>query len=277
LREMVAVFALRDCERSCLYGHSIQAPRSTVVPTVAPILACGYGNSATGQSFRELVCDNGDYATGHLAALLEYQQWHAYGDAITGTVPPADVAVNWRGVTICGGYCGYAIPPIMERCSNCERTIGNLETPYLWDEKCVCQGCHEILAGRQSAADQGGGGPIVSLNCRNCGAALKVAAQTRFLTCQYCKSSLEVRYDGSVAYTHVLGAIKEDTSAMARDLAIMRLRTEIDQRHTEAARLQDLGIQHDAEWKQRKDKSMTIALSIAAVASLFVAVPILLL
>lgn len=34
----------------------------------------------------------------------------------------------------------------MERCANCERQIGNLETPYLWQERVVCAECHSRLS-----------------------------------------------------------------------------------------------------------------------------------
>jgi hypothetical protein len=34
----------------------------------------------------------------------------------------------------------------MEKCANCERIIGNLETPMLFQEKVVCPQCHASLA-----------------------------------------------------------------------------------------------------------------------------------
>ena len=34
----------------------------------------------------------------------------------------------------------------METCANCQRTIGKLETPELWEESVVCHACHELLA-----------------------------------------------------------------------------------------------------------------------------------
>lgn len=33
----------------------------------------------------------------------------------------------------------------MEACGNCGRAIGNLETPFLFREKVVCQECHKRL------------------------------------------------------------------------------------------------------------------------------------
>ena len=39
----------------------------------------------------------------------------------------------------------------MEACSNCERGIGKLETPYVWGEHVVCQHCYIHLAATQEA------------------------------------------------------------------------------------------------------------------------------
>ena len=38
----------------------------------------------------------------------------------------------------------------LEKCKNCERTIGNLETPYLFEEEIVCKHCFEELHGTRS-------------------------------------------------------------------------------------------------------------------------------
>lgn len=35
----------------------------------------------------------------------------------------------------------------MEKCANCERAIGNLETPMIWRGAVVCAGCHTKLSG----------------------------------------------------------------------------------------------------------------------------------
>ncbi|HEX8324341.1 MAG TPA: hypothetical protein VF595_10555 [Tepidisphaeraceae bacterium] len=33
----------------------------------------------------------------------------------------------------------------MEKCANCDRVIGKLETPFIFDEDTVCQQCHHVL------------------------------------------------------------------------------------------------------------------------------------
>jgi len=40
----------------------------------------------------------------------------------------------------------------MEKCGNCETSIGNFETPCLWNETVVCAGCYEKLK-QQSARE----------------------------------------------------------------------------------------------------------------------------
>lgn|GEM_PF-5105768 len=40
----------------------------------------------------------------------------------------------------------------METCANCDRTIGKLETPFLWQDEIVCQDCHARLQRQSSSA-----------------------------------------------------------------------------------------------------------------------------
>jgi hypothetical protein len=39
----------------------------------------------------------------------------------------------------------------MEKCTNCERDIGNLETPWVFKSNIVCRRCYELLSGGSSA------------------------------------------------------------------------------------------------------------------------------
>ena len=41
---------------------------------------------------------------------------------------------------------------ILETCGNCGRTIGKLETPYLWQENTVCKACYALLSSPEPAA-----------------------------------------------------------------------------------------------------------------------------
>lgn len=45
------------------------------------------------------------------------------------------------------GASGHgAQPGSVEMCTNCGRTIGRLETPYVWGESMVCATCHRLLS-----------------------------------------------------------------------------------------------------------------------------------
>jgi hypothetical protein len=39
----------------------------------------------------------------------------------------------------------------MESCANCERKIGNLETPMLWRNSVVCTACYQVLQAQPAA------------------------------------------------------------------------------------------------------------------------------
>src|SRR5436190_4864289 len=43
----------------------------------------------------------------------------------------------------------------MERCANCDREIGKLETPFLWLERVVCRHCHAVLSSPSLAPLEG--------------------------------------------------------------------------------------------------------------------------
>jgi hypothetical protein len=41
----------------------------------------------------------------------------------------------------------------METCENCGGSIGKLETPFVWQDRVVCAGCHTKLRQSQTAAE----------------------------------------------------------------------------------------------------------------------------
>src|SRR5438046_3046945 len=49
-----------------------------------------------------------------------------------------------RWGSLWGQWCGSR--GCMEKCANCDATIGNLETPFVWDERIVCRDCHQKLS-----------------------------------------------------------------------------------------------------------------------------------
>ncbi len=70
---------------------------------------------------------------------------------------------------------------------------------------------------------------VLSLNCNHCGAPLEVPHKTRFLTCAYCSTRLEVHRTGSAAYTETLESIDDRTRKIADDVAALKLHSELEE------------------------------------------------
>lgn len=70
---------------------------------------------------------------------------------------------------------------------------------------------------------------VVTLNCNHCGAPLEVPAKTRFVTCAYCASRLQIHQSGNAVYSEVLEAIGQRTEKMAQDLETIKLQNEVEQ------------------------------------------------
>lgn len=65
------------------------------------------------------------------------------------------------------------------------------------------------------------------LNCNNCGAPLPVPESTRYLTCQYCDTRLEVVRKGNAAFTKVLGELQERTDQISSEVRRLQLENEL--------------------------------------------------
>ena len=70
---------------------------------------------------------------------------------------------------------------------------------------------------------------ILALTCNHCGAPLEVPAKTRFLTCTFCSSQLEVHRSGNAAYTEVLKALQEQAEQVADDVETLKLKRDLDE------------------------------------------------
>ena len=64
----------------------------------------------------------------------------------------------------------------------------------------------------------------VKLACNHCGASLKVGRDTRFVTCTYCDTQLEVVEEDGAAFTRVQEAVER----VERQLDVLALEREID-------------------------------------------------
>lgn len=69
----------------------------------------------------------------------------------------------------------------------------------------------------------------LSVRCNHCGAPLEVGAGTRFVTCQFCSSSLEVKRTDNSIFTEEVAKIAENTGRMAESLEVIKLQNEIEQ------------------------------------------------
>jgi len=69
----------------------------------------------------------------------------------------------------------------------------------------------------------------LSVRCNPCGAPLEVGADTRFVTCQFCNSSLEVKRTDNSVFTKEVAKIAENTGRMAESLEVIQLQNEIEQ------------------------------------------------
>ena len=82
----------------------------------------------------------------------------------------------------------------------------------------------------------------VPVTCSRCGAALDPPAGTRFVTCTYCGTRLEVHRSGGAAYTEILESIHERTEQIAGDVEQIRRQNELEQL--------------DREWMIRRESLM---------------------
>jgi hypothetical protein len=69
---------------------------------------------------------------------------------------------------------------------------------------------------------------LVSLACGHCGAPLEVPDGTRYVTCGFCSSKLEVHRSGGAIYTQVLEALQKRTEEIAGDVEILKLQNELE-------------------------------------------------
>jgi hypothetical protein len=69
---------------------------------------------------------------------------------------------------------------------------------------------------------------LVAVRCTHCGAPLEVGAQTRFATCRFCSTQLEVKRTDSAVFTEEVARIARNTEVMAENLETIRLQNEIE-------------------------------------------------
>jgi DNA-directed RNA polymerase subunit RPC12/RpoP len=69
---------------------------------------------------------------------------------------------------------------------------------------------------------------IQSVRCNHCGAPLEVGVETRFVTCQFCNSQLEVKRTESTVFTEEIAKITQNTERMAGSLEVLELQNDLE-------------------------------------------------
>ena len=64
---------------------------------------------------------------------------------------------------------------------------------------------------------------MISVSCNHCGAPLKVGPNSRFVTCTFCNSRLEVKRSDSAIFTEEISRIANTTQQMAGSLEVIEL------------------------------------------------------
>ncbi|MBE7497832.1 MAG: hypothetical protein HS117_23045 [Verrucomicrobiaceae bacterium] len=75
----------------------------------------------------------------------------------------------------------------------------------------------------------------LSVRCNHCGAPLQVAEGTRYVTCQFCQSHLEVRRTDSSIFTEEVAKLAQNAEKMAGSLEVITLQNEIERLDREHA------------------------------------------
>jgi uncharacterized Zn finger protein (UPF0148 family) len=65
---------------------------------------------------------------------------------------------------------------------------------------------------------------VLNVSCNNCGAPLEVPHKTRFVTCTFCESRLEIQKTDSAYFTSVLEAVHE----MKDDVETIKMQNELE-------------------------------------------------
>jgi hypothetical protein len=79
---------------------------------------------------------------------------------------------------------------------------------------------------------------ILSVDCNNCGAPLEVSVRSRFVTCRFCESKLQINRSESAVYTEVIEAVGE----IRGDIQTLKLQNEL--------------LRLDGEWSEIRESFM---------------------
>jgi uncharacterized Zn finger protein (UPF0148 family) len=69
---------------------------------------------------------------------------------------------------------------------------------------------------------------LITLNCNECGAPLEVPGKTRFVTCAYCSSRLEIHQSGNAYYSEVLERLEQKSAHIADEVETLRIQNDLE-------------------------------------------------
>ena len=96
----------------------------------------------------------------------------------------------------------------------------------------------------------------LSVRCNHCGAPLTVSGSTRFVTCQFCQSNLEVKRTDSSIFTEEVAKIADNTGRMAESLEVIELQNEIERLDREWSQTEAGYIVHGKNGPRRPSSSL---------------------
>ncbi|MFZ4593244.1 MAG: hypothetical protein ACOYOF_03235 [Verrucomicrobiaceae bacterium] len=79
----------------------------------------------------------------------------------------------------------------------------------------------------------------LSVRCQHCGAPLSLSEGIPFVTCNFCKTELEVVRDADVTHTRVFRELASQTQDISDRLAVIEIQNEIDRLDREWDRWQE--------------------------------------
>jgi uncharacterized Zn finger protein (UPF0148 family) len=100
---------------------------------------------------------------------------------------------------------------------------------------------------------------LTSVRCQHCGAPLSLSEGIRFVTCNFCKSELEVVRDANTTHTKVLQQLIDKTEDISDRLTVIEVQQEIDRLDREWDKWQERHLD------RRKDGSLAIPSQVNAV------------
>jgi uncharacterized membrane protein/DNA-directed RNA polymerase subunit RPC12/RpoP len=105
----------------------------------------------------------------------------------------------------------------------------------------------------------------LSVRCNHCGAPLTVSESTRFVTCQFCQSNLEVKRTDSSVFTEELAKIADKTERIEERLEVIELQQEIERVDRQWAQQEALYMVHGKRGPEGRPISALFGSAVAVI------------